>query len=400
MYSLGAVDTITNEYTQPADAERGKEYKCMECDQRVVAKKGSVRRAHFAHYAPTNTCTYYEHPNESQLHKDAKYKLAEWLANCRPLEITWPCPKCGGHTGGETEYEVLYIDGDEPVIEYRDPNGKYVADVALLNNGQIRYIFEVKHTHATTTTVRPDPWFEFTTAEIYSAENNSKEIYDDLKVEDENQKLTLYLQCCRNREQINCYWCKREQDYQAELAIKRDEATQKENNLRRLIYNSAWLKNIKQLCPANSNGLQYASCINCDSLTYKPIFHMFSNKRIARQICESCFTYYNTILSDKYGTPYNGPKYIEATWKRHADYIAYLNEPWLRNLPRLSHKVGEPTWNQINPCIKCGRDSYNPVFVRGLGYLQTCKICLSDHEETLKVEFNSNPCMIQLPARK
>jgi hypothetical protein len=61
---------------------------------------------------------------------------------------------------GYTEYEIEYKDGDEIMIEYRDPVKKYIADVAVLNDGKVRYIIEVKHSHRTTTSVRPEPWFE------------------------------------------------------------------------------------------------------------------------------------------------------------------------------------------------------------------------------------------------
>jgi len=54
---------------------------------------------------------------------------------------------------------VIYKEGDEVKLEYRDPGRKWVADVALVNKGVVRYIFEIKNTHATTT-ARPEPWFE------------------------------------------------------------------------------------------------------------------------------------------------------------------------------------------------------------------------------------------------
>jgi hypothetical protein len=57
---------------------------------------------------------------------------------------------------------VKYEEGDTVIIEYRDPGGQYVADVALLNGNTVRYIFEVKQSHITTT-VRPEPWFEIPT---------------------------------------------------------------------------------------------------------------------------------------------------------------------------------------------------------------------------------------------
>ena len=78
-YNLGAINIITKQYTSPNRADKTAKYQCTDCEQRVILRKGTIRKAHFAHYSPTNTCSYYEHPNESQLHKDAKYKLQEKL---------------------------------------------------------------------------------------------------------------------------------------------------------------------------------------------------------------------------------------------------------------------------------------------------------------------------------
>ena len=69
---LGAIDIQTKKYTSPSEATKGKEYKCVDCDKHVILRKGEVRRPHFAHYSQKNVCSYYEHPNEAQIHKDAK----------------------------------------------------------------------------------------------------------------------------------------------------------------------------------------------------------------------------------------------------------------------------------------------------------------------------------------
>lgn len=82
--------------------------------------------------------------------------------------IHWEClhDKCGRDLSCYNSKEcgfgvtkVEYQEGDTVNIEYRDPGGKYVADVAILNSNSVKYIFEIKHTHATITT-RPEPWFE------------------------------------------------------------------------------------------------------------------------------------------------------------------------------------------------------------------------------------------------
>ena len=92
------------------------------------------------------------------------HQLSEILKNKLPFSIYQNCnnPRCGGGV----EVEMIYKDGDSVVLEYRDPHGKYVADVAVINSEKSRIIFEIKNTHRTTT-VRPEPWFEFNARECF-----------------------------------------------------------------------------------------------------------------------------------------------------------------------------------------------------------------------------------------
>jgi competence CoiA-like predicted nuclease len=107
MYILGALNKQTNQYILPNKAEKNVEYICIDCKQKVIFRKGEVRVAHFAHYSPTNNCSYYEHPNESQLHKDAKYKLADWLKNKMKIIIDFDCPECSS-SPSQDEVNIEY----------------------------------------------------------------------------------------------------------------------------------------------------------------------------------------------------------------------------------------------------------------------------------------------------
>lgn len=277
-YNLGAINILTKQYTSPNNANKTAKYQCTECEQRVILRKGTVRKAHFAHYSQTNTCSYYDHPNESQLHKDAKYKLQEKLNNKFPITLNNICPECSSTPAAFDDLKIEYIDGDISVVEYRDPNKKYVADVALLNNGKVRYIFEIKHTHATTTSVRPEPWFEFTAEQIF----------------EEDERIT-----------------------------KND------------------------LNDANNVALGQEYYLNCVRTSLN-------------RFCPNCRIY---------------------------------TESWTENLPRLSKKYGqERMWKQDFSCIKCKREQYNPVFVKG--FRQICKICICDYEDELKTTYDVNTCMI------
>jgi hypothetical protein len=198
MASHGAIDCETNDYITPDRAQRGREYKCAECDQRVIARKGDVRIHHFAHFNPNTKCRFYIGSGESENHKHAKLLLSEWLKAKKPINFTWGCLNqvkfgtCQTYDGN-TDHDIEYKDGDEVIIEYRDPVKKYVADVAVLNGGNIRYIIEVKHSHRTTTTVRPEPWFEVDANEIDEGSHYGEE--------------TIYLSNCRINETRYCSNC-------------------------------------------------------------------------------------------------------------------------------------------------------------------------------------------------
>jgi hypothetical protein len=203
---MGAIDTATNQYHSPSEALKGKTYKCTDCGNRVIYRKGDVRIPHFAHYSQTNTCSYYDHPSESQIHKDAKLLMAKLLTEKKNIQFVWPCdyPPCyktGSDTYAFSEVPTItYKEGDEVVLEYRDKDNKWVADVAVINNGLIRFIIEIKHTHGTGLG-RPEPWFEVDATtliqeinELHAEHPNEPDI-DIYKLEDDY----IYLISCERK---------------------------------------------------------------------------------------------------------------------------------------------------------------------------------------------------------
>ena len=200
--SLGALELESNTYISPADASKDKQYKCIDCNQTAILRKGTIRRPHFAHYSPTNTCSYYSKPSEAQIHKDAKLLMAKLLKERKNIQFTWPCHHCKV----EEPYafqdfpSITYRDGDEVVLEYRDKEGKWIADVAVVNGGEVRYIIEIKNTHATTTTCRPEPWYEIDA-------NRLIEYYEDPEFNElRSEPGWIYmLPCLRQGLQRYCY---------------------------------------------------------------------------------------------------------------------------------------------------------------------------------------------------
>jgi hypothetical protein len=265
----GAIDCLTQAYVQPVKAEKGREYKCADCNEKVVFRKGSVRKPHFAHMNTSN-CQYFEHPNESQQHKDAKLKLAEWLKQQFKIQINNSCPKCTIHPAVYDDEEYKYDVGDSVVIEYRDPKHKYVADIAVLNNNKVKAIFEIKHTHETTTNVRPEPWYEITTDNIFEEEErllNTDESKDDY------YPLSLWcVRKSRNRYCINCS-----------------------------VVFEKWAQNIPILTKRNGQETmwkQEAPCIICGAHKYSP---QFING--PRQLCKICLATDYQKLKEIFDTP-------------------------------------------------------------------------------------------------
>lgn len=195
----GAIDKITNNYVYPRNATKDNEYKCPDCKQDLILKKGIQLAAHFAHKSDSK-CTYHDKPNESQIHKDAKLQLKYIIENKIPLTILRKCYKCE-HID---EYKIpLKINEISHIVEEftLNPLDKYSKKVDLFyryrNNYDdygINYIFEICHTHKTKEDTRPEPWYEINATKLI----NTIQLYFD------NNLTKIELNCIR---EIKCITC-------------------------------------------------------------------------------------------------------------------------------------------------------------------------------------------------
>lgn len=202
---------------------------------------------------------------------DAKHKLADLLQKRTSLSVAH-CNEC--ITGDSSDYfckKIIYHTDDQVIIEYRDPDNTYIADVAVLNDGKVKYIFEVKHTHATTTTTRPEPWYEFAADEIL----NEYERVHTLSLD-----VSIYtLNCIRSVESRNWYCM--------ECRLKQDRVP--------------WAKNLPRLPYKNGEKTKWnqeSPCIVCGRTKYNPVF-----AKGYRQICKICMSNDEVQLSQKYAVP-------------------------------------------------------------------------------------------------
>ena len=84
---------------------------------------------------------------------------------------------------------------------------------------------------------------------------------------------------------------------------------------------------------------------------------------------------------------------VRTTANRFCPNCRIETEAWAEKLPRLTKKFGiKEFWTQEKSCICCKQEQYNPVFIKG--FRQICKICICEHEISLKEKYNTNKCLI------
>lgn len=168
---LGAINTNTKEYELPMNASKGITYECPDCHEKVIFRKGKIRRPHYAHIDANNKCNFYDHVGESQIHMHAKEMLKYVLMN-KKLSIGHICSECGvKHTA-----KINVDDMNSVKLEYHFNfnDTRKIADVALVTDDVIEYIFEICYKHKTSEEHRPEPWVEFDACELINIVENSE----------------------------------------------------------------------------------------------------------------------------------------------------------------------------------------------------------------------------------
>ncbi len=353
-FRLGAIDVETKKYILPFEATKGRKYECIDCKKAVVLRKGPIRVHHFAHYAQTNTCNYYDHPNEAQIHKDAKLLMQKLLNDKRLLCFTWDCDNCGGFYAFEEVPTIKYIEGDEAILEYRDKDGKWIADVALVNNGNVRYIIEIKNKHQTTTQ-RPEPWFEVDASEFIKKIN---ELYEDSKRESEelgfvNEANFIFrIPCIRKDIERKCYGC--------------------------FCYKESWVRKIPGFHKEKEKD---NSCILCKKTDYFPSSDGCTGKFQYGKIrvCTDCLAIdiYEKKIRNLYA---NESKNKNSTLYYSENRLSLGEIKLLNYISTLWRRVGAAeAWKQELKCSACGCSKYSPVYYNK-SYYAICILCLGNKD--------------------
>ena len=191
-FSVGAINKLINEYEYPRIAEKGKKYMCPECKKDVNFCKGQIKQPYFAHKKSESSCYYYDKPSESQIHKDAKCLMKLLLTNKTQMEFYNICSECKDKVYGCCElFKNHYENNMEVIIEYKFEynNSKKSADVALIKENNIVYIFEICYKNKTRESDRPEPWVEIKAEDLIRDINNGS-LLDDNGI--------LHIECIRD----------------------------------------------------------------------------------------------------------------------------------------------------------------------------------------------------------
>lgn len=169
---LGAINKVTGEYIQPKFANKKDEYICPDCNAILILCQGEMRIFHFRHKVDNfNICNRYNHPSESQIHKDAKTLLKNLFEKKETISFVRNCCCCKIND----EFEIPEMSENSKIeLEYKfEYNGTKIADVAYLDEGNLFCVFEIYNTHKTKCENRPEPWFEIDAKKLIQIANNN-----------------------------------------------------------------------------------------------------------------------------------------------------------------------------------------------------------------------------------
>jgi uncharacterized protein YlaI len=197
-FNLGALNANTNEYVSPLIANKKHKYMCPECKNPVIPKQGKIKVWHFSH-KPGSNCSHYNYPGESQIHKEAKHRIANLLKQKKDIyfitkcNTSWSCEikKC---ISTDRFYDNIKVGIDDKRFNWvnnKEEKKIMQPDVYCfdINSPTMpKYIFEICNKNKTSETDRPIEidWVEFDSNEVLINTNVPKSSYSFNCLRDRN----------------------------------------------------------------------------------------------------------------------------------------------------------------------------------------------------------------------
>ena len=160
-FNMGAINITNDQHEIPCFASKECKYKCPTCERKVKFCKGKIKAPYFSHYKSDHPCTFYVKPSESEMHKEAKRIMKTLLDRNIPIIVSRNCICCSNkYFRSKITVNPAFCALIEHPFTYKNSSKR--ADVALVDKitNNIVAIFEIFHTHATSSLNRPEPWFE------------------------------------------------------------------------------------------------------------------------------------------------------------------------------------------------------------------------------------------------
>lgn len=241
-FMSGAINKGCSLFEYPNEASKRNNYMCPCCKNDVILRKGEIRKHHFAHKSENNTCKYYTKPTTQHMIDDVKNIIQTNFNNNNQILIESKCEYIKKYNTSCLENINKYIKKTDTItceinfdFIYNDYDNK--ADIAFIENGNIKYIIEcfiedndnsgVQFSKAFN---RPEPWFKLDVKDFleqYSKINNdaqdtSKDIAKDVK--------TIKINCLRKARY--CHKCSKL--YNTEQEKNRQNSVRLAERLKRL----------------------------------------------------------------------------------------------------------------------------------------------------------------------
>ena len=256
-FCMGAFLKNTKEYVFPIHASKKCKYICPVCKDDVIFKSGKINRKHYSHKAKSNCC-YYSHPNESEIHKNAKRLIKKFLDDKEKIMIWRNCKCC------RDNFEVLSLNNYTDKMEAREEVGfnhnstRRIADVMLLEDDNINFIFEIFKTHRTDEINRPaDKW-----CEIYADDL----IINTMEETNRNEDEEIEIECVRDIFCDECVKLKKLESDKREAYIKR---LQEFRIIRNMCEQEAMRRITKNRCEVNCKVLHMIETLTDSQLELK-----------------------------------------------------------------------------------------------------------------------------------
>ena len=221
-FNMGAINIANDQHEIPCFASKECKYKCPTCERKVKFCKGKIKAPYFSHYKSDHPCTFYVKPSESEMHKEAKRIMKTLLDRNIPIIVSRNCICCSNkYFRSKITVNPAFCALIEHPFTYKNSNKR--ADVALVDKitNNIVAIFEIFHTHATSSLNRPEPWFEIKAQSLCEYTNilNSS---------------SINIQCVRD---WTCNECNIKRQYlkrkQQEYRVKKQQREMEETRIRK-----------------------------------------------------------------------------------------------------------------------------------------------------------------------